>query len=209
MTTTMMTIVPDEKRLIKGERLKFVDGRWSGPDDTPIPERMLVLGCIRAVQCWENQRVTDCVLQSGTEPLPDVDELNEKIPESEWEKGLDGKPKPPWQNVFGLYLLNPADGSIFTYVNSTTGTRIGYEKLKDRIDMMRMLRGTNVAPVIKLESRLMKTQYGAKARPEFTIVNWAGPNDGEAPALEHKPALKPVAEPTTAEFLNDETPWLG
>jgi hypothetical protein len=209
MSTSLMTIVPDEKRLIKGERLKFVDGRWSGPDDTPVPERMLVLGCIRAVQCWQDQRVVDCIVQSGTEPLPDVDELNARIPESEWEKSLTNEPKPPWQNVWGLYLCNPQDGSILTFVNSTTGTRIGFEKLKDRIDMMRMLRGASVAPVIKLESRPMKTKFGTKMRPEFTIVNWLTANTDEAPAIEHKPALKPVAEPTTAEFLNDEIPWLG
>ena len=46
MNTALMNIVPDEKRLIKGERLKFVDGRWSDSNGNPVPEKMLVLNRI-------------------------------------------------------------------------------------------------------------------------------------------------------------------
>jgi hypothetical protein len=74
--------------------------------------------------------------------------------------------------------------------------------------MMRALRGANVAPIVKLDSRPMKTAFGMKLRPEFTIVNWVGFGDDSAPALEHKvanaPALKDVPEPSMSEIMNDE-----
>jgi hypothetical protein len=213
MSTALTNIVPDEKRLIKGERLKFVDGRWSDSADSTVPEKMLVLNRIRAVQCWREQKIADCIAQKDDEPLPDVDELNAKIPEAEWELGLDGKPRGPWQNVWGFYLCNPHDGSIYTYINGTIGSRIAYDKLNDRIEMVRMLRGANVAPVVKLDSRPMKTKFGSKMRPEFTIINFVGFGGEPVPALEHKvadaPALKPVPTPTASEELNDEIPWLG
>jgi hypothetical protein len=214
MSMALTNIVPDEKRLIKGERLKFVDGRWSDSADSPVAGEMLVLRRIRAVQCWHEQKIADCIAQKDNEALPDVDELNAKIPESKWEQGLDGKPRGPWQNVWGFYLCNPQDGSIFTFLNGTIGSRIAYDKLNDRIEMMRMLRGANVAPVVKLDSRPMKTKYGNKLRPEFTIISWMGPSGDTTPALEHKAtntpaALKPMPEPTASEELNDEVPWLG
>jgi hypothetical protein len=221
--TNMLAIVPDEKRLMKGERLKNVDGRWSGPDDTPVPEKMLVLGNIRAVQRWHEQKVEDCIVQTSTERLPDVDELNGKVPETDWEKGLDGRPKPPWQNVWGFYLCNPRDGAIYTFVNGTVGARIAYDKLNERVEMMRMLRGANVAPIVKLDSRPMKTQFGTKMRPEFTIESWVQLNGAAAPApaIEHKTAaparehkaatpalaLKAVSEPTAAEEFDDLIPF--
>jgi hypothetical protein len=175
---------------------------------------MLVLNRIRAVQCWQGQKVVDCIVQLEDEPLPDIGALNDKIPQSEWEKGLDGKPRAPWVNVWGFYLCNLQDGSIYTFINSTIGSRIAYDKLNDRIQMIRMLRGANVAPEVKLDSRPMKTQYGMRPRPEFTILRWVGPsNDTAAALVEHKvagaPALKSVPTPTASEELNDEVPWLG
>ena len=45
-STALINIVPDDKQLIPGERLKFVDGRWSDANDAPVPEKMLVLNRI-------------------------------------------------------------------------------------------------------------------------------------------------------------------
>jgi hypothetical protein len=205
-----MTIVADEKRLLRGDRLKNVDGRWSGPGDAPVPEKMLAIGSIRAVQRWQNQKIADCIVETAAERLPHVADLNAEVPKSEWEPGLDGKPKPPWQNVWGFYLVNPDDGSIYTFINGTIGARICYEKLHDRIQMMRTFRGTQVAPIVKLDSRPMKTQFGTKLRPEFTVVGWVGLNGNTSPAIEHKPTtatLEPVAELSASEVLSDEIPF--
>ena len=64
------------------------------------------------------------------QPLPDIDELNAKIPEEEWETGLDGKPRPPWQKQYIVYLVDPTDAGIYTYINGTFGARIAFDRLK-------------------------------------------------------------------------------
>jgi hypothetical protein len=73
-------------------------------------------------------------------PLPDADALNGAIPEAEWELGIDGKPRPPWQLNYVVYLLNPHDASVFTSINATTGQRIAFERLVDKMKFMRALR---------------------------------------------------------------------
>jgi hypothetical protein len=208
----LVKIVPDPKQLIRGDRLKFVDGRWSDADDNPVPNKMLVLGKIRAMECWQNKRLVDCkVRREDGVPLPDIDELNGKVPESEWELDLSGKPRPPWQNVWGFYLCDPQSGSIYTFKNSTIGARIAYDKLNDRIETKQMLHGADIAPIVSLESRPMKTQWGSKLRPELNPIHWMGPNSNPAPALEHQaadaPALKPVPPTTASQELDDEIPF--
>jgi hypothetical protein len=79
--------------------------------------------------------------------------------------------------------------------------------LRRGLKFLQRLRGGNALPVVKLESKPMKTKFGTKQRPEFTVVEWReiGANGGEVKAIEHKP----VAAPTVAEELDDEIPWLA
>ena len=105
-------------------------------------------------------------------PLPDVNMLNESVPEDEWEAGLDGKPKPPWVHQFIVYLIDPASDGTYTYMNSTTGARIACDQLREKVITMRALRGTRVVPVVRLTHRPMKTFVGMKHRPEFEVLDW-------------------------------------
>jgi hypothetical protein len=72
------------KRLLQGIKAKCVDGVWSA-DDMPIPEPLLVSGYARGLQCWKDGELLD-ELDERDESLPDVDELNEKIPQNEWRR---------------------------------------------------------------------------------------------------------------------------
>jgi hypothetical protein len=210
------------ERLIQGDLLKCVDGHWSPP---PPPE-LLVVRTTRALQCWSDGKPIDTIIEQPGEPLPDLDELNAKIPENEWEPGLDGKPRPPWQLNYVVYLANMDTGDVFTFANSTTGARIAWERLTDRIEMMRRLRGDRVAPIVKLESKEMKTSFGKKLRPEFTIVEFRNlegdgdahpaqlppPNDKDPTGAAAKPPAekpkttvgKPVKPVTQQEEMDDE-----
>ena len=85
----------EKPRLIQGVIAKCVDGRWADSDGLPLPAELLVVGTTRALQCWKDQYPVDTIIEQPDEPLPDVDELNAKIPEHEWELGLDNKPRPP------------------------------------------------------------------------------------------------------------------
>jgi hypothetical protein len=108
--------------------------------------------------------------------------VDAQIPEAEWEEGIDGKPRPPWVMQFLVYLIDPATGETYTFLNSTTGARIANERLQDKFKWMRALRG-NVVPIVKLDSRPMQTKFGQKMRPEFTVLEWRELAGGE-PQLE-------------------------
>lgn len=148
--------------------------------------------------------------------MPDVDELNSQIPKQEWETGLDGNPRPPWQLQYVVYLINPETGDTWTFINSTTGARIAYERLRDKFKWMRALRGPNIAPLVKPDSRPMRTMFGQKMRPEFTILEWRvlSPESRIVPQIEHKAEPQPeqkaakigkkIDEPSLKEELGDE-----
>jgi hypothetical protein len=134
-----------------------------------------------------------------------------KFPKRSGRRASIGKPKAPWVLQHIAYLIDPVSAESYTFINGTFGARLAVEKLADRVANMQRLRGGNALPVVKLESKPMRTRFGVKQRPEFTIVEWreVGANGGEVKAIEHQPVGKPVAKPTVAEELNDEIPWLA
>jgi hypothetical protein len=84
-----------------------------------------------ALQCWKGKKPVETITEK---PLPHVADLNEAVPKSEWEPGLDGKPKPPWQHQVIVYLIDPTSGGFFTYLNSTIGARIAVDQLRCSAD---------------------------------------------------------------------------
>ena len=80
------------------------------------------------------------------------------------------------------------------------------------------LRGANVVPLVKLDSKPMKTKYGQKLRPEFTILEWrqlGGGGPKEAARIAHQPGqqhpddcagLQPVEPVSIEEEMNDSLP---
>jgi hypothetical protein len=208
-----------EDRIIQGEILRCVDGYWSLRDGTAIaPDTsLLAIATNEALQHWRDQTVVNEIRKRPGEALPDADELNAQISCSEWEEGLDGQPRPPWQHVYIAYLINTDDASLYTFINSTVGARIAVERLQDKVRWMRTLRGGQVAPLVRLDSKLMKTRFGQKMRPEFTIVGGRKIGGG---GLQSKPVRqieqdkleqigRPVKPVTTEEELNDRIPVLS
>ena len=202
-----------EDRIIHGEILRCVDGHWSLRDGTAInPDTLLLaIGTTEALQHWDGQIPVEDIRKRPGEALPDVDELNAQIPRSEWKEGLDGQPRPPWQHAYVAYLVSVDDASLYTFVNGTIGARIAVERLQDKVKWMRALRGVNCAPLVRLDSKPMKTRFGQKMRPEFTIVEWRQIGGGglQARQIEQRkpnPAEqigRPVKPVTTEEELND------
>jgi hypothetical protein len=157
-------------RLIKGQLIRWNETKeWVDRDGLRPPQILLALALSEAVQRWKEKKVIE---EITTNPLPDVKMLNATVPQSEWEPGLDGKPRPPYVHQVIVYLIDPASGAFFTYLNSTIGVRIAYEQLRERVITMRALRGSRVNPMVKLSHRPMKTFVGMKRRPEFEIIGW-------------------------------------
>jgi hypothetical protein len=171
---------------------------------------MIALATTEAIQHWKEQLPIETIVKQHGVPLPNIEALNAKIPEKQWEKGLDGKPRPPYSKQYVAYLLSPKDASIYTFINSTKGAEIAVDKLKERVRWMRTLRGAKVVPVVKLSTKPMKTKHGQKMRPEFAIIEWRDLAALQAattvPAIEHMG--KPVTPPTLKEEMGgDEVPW--
>ena len=157
-------------RLIKGQILRWNEtGGWLDRDGLRPPEVMLAMAVSEALQRWQGKKPIETI---SVKPLPNIEELNAAVPASEWEPGLDGKPKPPWVHQALVYLLDPASAAFFTYLNSTIGARMAVEQLREKVITMRTLRGTRVVPVVKLAHRPMKTSFGMKHRPEFEVLDW-------------------------------------
>jgi hypothetical protein len=226
--TNVPSVQPDnsDTRLIRGEILKCVDGRWSARDGTTFQptEQFLVAGTGEALQCWQDGMPSDTIVKEAGKPLPDVDELNSKIPQKSWETGLDGKPRPPWQHNWIVYLIRCHDASAYTFINSTAGARIGVQRLADRVSAMQMLRGAAVAPLVTLGSKPFKTSYGDRLRPDFEVAEWrelGGSVGVQPPAPQIEPPKqqqkktkagkpgKPVKPVSLKEEMNDDIPHMG
>jgi hypothetical protein len=184
----------DSDRLIQGSLIRCVDGHWSVPRDglaIPPGTQLLVLATTSVVQRWQDQQPIETILKKSGEPLPDVDELNAQIPKDEWEEGLDGQPRPPWQRQEIVYFLDQSTAEKFTFASGTIGARIAVSDLRERVRWMRHLRGEDVLPIVEPSSKPMKTRFGQKLRPEFKIVCWVELGVGltrDAPAQIEPPA---------------------
>src|SRR6516165_433511 len=204
-----------DDQAIKGPIVKCVDARWSVRDGTELKdgEPLLCFGTTQGNQRFIDN-VSELILKQPGKPLPDVDELNEQIPTDEWEEGLNGEPRPPWQRVHVVYLIRLHDASILTFISGTAGARITYNALTSKVYNMKVLRGTSVAPIVQLSSKPMKTKFGTKMRPDFEVVEFReiGGGGGSVPRIESSSGTaeqigKPVKPPTTEEELNDGIPF--
>jgi hypothetical protein len=201
------------ERVIQGSIIRCVDGEWTDGDGEPFPPdtKLLVLATAMALQHWKNKEPVETILKKPGEPLPDVDELNKKIPKKEWELGLDKTPRPPWGIQHIVYLLNPHDAGLHTFINGTVGARIAVDRLKTKVVWMRQLRGANVVPLVKLDTKTMKTKFGPKQRHEFTILEWRQlGSDARPMRLENHPddcaGLERVEPVSIEEEMNDSIP---
>jgi hypothetical protein len=191
---------------------KFVDGDWSIGGVPADPKRRLIAVHTETwIRRWKDKKVVE---EIKTKPLPDLKELNASIPQSEWEIGLDGGPRKPYERVHRVDFLNLDSGEHSNFVLATTGATIAVERLKDQVRWMRRMRGPNVVPQVTLGWAPFKTGFGMRKRPDFKVVTWfdlggGSPAAVQAQAPKQLPPVAPaqVKEPSTAEDMNDSIPW--
>ena len=162
-----------DDRVIQGTLIKCVDGHWTDRDKRAIPSstRLLALSTHQLLQRWQDGQPAETIPKKPGESLPNIDELNAAIPREQWEPGLDGAPRPPWQKQYCLLARLRERRAVHLH-QLTVGARIAVENLKDKVKWMRAMRGADVFPVVELSSAPMKTRKGAKIRPEFRVVAW-------------------------------------
>jgi hypothetical protein len=139
-------------------------------------------------------------------PLPNPATLNSAIPRTEWRDGMDGRPEPPWKRNYEIRMIDPVSGKLFTFRNSTHGTRICYERLNERVFVQRTLRGANIIPLVSLEKRPMPTQFGMQSRPHLEPIEYRDPGTSIAlpptppsPPQLTAPPPAPAPQPAAAE----------
>jgi hypothetical protein len=188
----------------KGVTLKFTH-TWETRDGAPAPvgAPLLLVKTTRAVRDWRPP-ITTIMQQPGVE-LPDVDELNAKIPQEEWQLGLDGQPRPPWVKLFIAYLLNIRDAAFYNFANSTIGARLAVTTLEERRAWMSALQGRDVMPLVKLADRPFPTRFGERRAPDFTITGWRQWKDGVLRITDSEASNLTEVEPIPlGEMMKDE-----
>ena len=183
-----------DTKIISGTIVKYNAKSWA-VDGLPFPaeRELVVFDVLRVVQHWRNQKPIETLPFDGKRP--DVKALNAEIPKSEWEIGLDGELREPWQLQHVVYLLDEKTGSKYTALNSTTGMRIAWEALVDRVKTFRKIHKAQVRPIIVLSWAPFKTQYGMRDRPEFEIKGWLGASEPEPKKL------------APADIIDDDIPF--
>jgi hypothetical protein len=97
------------ERMIRGSLLKFSDWKWTlGKEGTAIKDgkRLVALGTAAAWVKWVDGKPAEYKLRQAGQRLPEREELGDTN-EDDWEAGLNGEPKDPWQNTRFVYLVDP------------------------------------------------------------------------------------------------------
>jgi hypothetical protein len=174
--------------------LRWTDNHsWFDRDGLKPPSPLLVFAVDEALQKWKDNK-QDIIRDK---PLPDIEQLNAAIPQSEWEHGLDGNLRKPWEHVVIVCMIDPNTGKSFRYTAATRGAHIAYDDLKEAVITMRALRGDAVIPAVNLSERPFKTNFGMRKRPHYEIVGWKTPG-GDAQAVSARPVTPQLAGPAAA-----------
>ena len=167
---------------------------WLDRDGLPLPPIVLVIGYTTVLRRSKNKRP-----EYKTEhPLPDPEQLNAAIPVTEWEPGIDGKPRKPWALTYVVYMVDLQTGALFTYAHDTFGAMLGYNALEERIAVMRVLRGEHVFPIVRLEKRPWRSAtYGMQMRPHWEPTgDWRSPGGFQAVSPSPTPQIHGSSTPT-------------
>jgi hypothetical protein len=193
-------------RIIQGELLKCIDGNWT-VNGTAAPKRLLPLATITVLQLWKEQTPVRTLVKGRDNPWPNLDDLNAEIPQEDWEVGLDGKLRPPWQRQFIVYLLDPDTAANYTFANGTAGASRAVANLKDAIKWQRALRGDHVVPLVELSNKPMPTKFGTKLRPHFQVIEWRNLDVGFTKEAPQQQQLPPPTTEGNGKDLNDQIPF--
>ena len=184
--------------------LKWTDALgWHDRDGCKPPSPLLVWKMTEFAGSWLDRQLLK-------EPLSKLEQLNAAVPESELERGQDGKPVPRWKCFVGIYFIDPATGKGFRYEHSTWGARKMADELSESVANMRILRGGMCLPLVHPSEKPWKVDTGLRKRPILEVIDWKTPaGEGpksiptpEAPTPQlPSPAVAPVKTPPTTSVV--------
>jgi hypothetical protein len=208
-------------RAIIGDRLKFVDPRWTlgGADVTGMLATLV--GTRNVVTKWGPDRkpLITQILAPG-EKWPNFKAFNDECPRSEWRDEF-GTMKGPWSGQHCLYFIDE-NGRRLTWPSpiTTIGSCIAVNDIIKDVQVARKFRGQDVFAVVKLDHTNYSTKVGMKQRPKLVIVRLVAFGSSGASTLpepDARPAIdaargapadaQPVAPLTASEEIGDVVPY--
>jgi hypothetical protein len=93
---------------------------WIDRDGLAPPSPLLVFAIDEALRTWKGNKPT--IIRD--KPLPDIEQLNAAIPQSEWQRGLDGQLRKPYEHIVIVRLVNLSTGEIYKFESATYGAHI-------------------------------------------------------------------------------------
>jgi hypothetical protein len=195
--------------VIQGVLLKFSnEAQWTVVGQR-MPEgiELIAVGIARIVQKWLKELPEETRVLGPGEKFPDLEELNNAAPRSEWTEDLNGKPRGPWQRQHIVYLLDPATMDRYSFPTGTVGGAICVRELVDKTKWMRRYRGRDVCPVVTLSAVFMNTRFGGRQRPHLVIKRWielGGDGEKALPAPTEQPATAPCDTKKPAEPMRSD-----
>jgi hypothetical protein len=159
----------DADRIVKGTKLKYDDATgWIAGDEQIDPDReFLAFKFGKAIQQWVPGEVRPRTQMMPAEAkFPDVEAMNDAAPKSEWREWK-GQKKGPYEAVVIIYFLDLSSMQIFTYINSTIGSKRAFHDLREAAKLARMIHGAAVYPVVTCGETPMPTKHGPRQRPHF------------------------------------------
>jgi hypothetical protein len=196
---------------IQGDVIRFRDGRYYiGKEARAAPEGMR-LAVVDLRSCWvrwEDGRPAEQVEQSPGSRVITREELG-FLNESEWDAGLDGEPRDPWQDSRYLALIDPKTAASYTFITATWGGRSAIAALSDQIARAQRAH-PGALPIVELGFTEMPTQYGRKTKPAFKVTGWnrgAGPEADSPPSAPGRARGSTTIESGRKAPIDDDIPF--
>jgi hypothetical protein len=126
---------PEGAGVIQGSLVKFSnEAMWVTRDGDELSAdlELVAVDVGRVIQKWQDDRPVETIVLQPHQKFTDVEEMNEKVPKTEWVEGPSGNMRGPWQLQHLVYLLDPKTMDRFTFPTSTTGGRIAVRDLRDK-----------------------------------------------------------------------------
>jgi hypothetical protein len=198
----------DEKQLIRGQLIKFVDGDWMPTNSTTLMNgrHLLATATVAAWVRWADSRPAEYIVRRPHEDLPRRNELGH-LDKAHWAIDSRGAPKDPFQNTRFTQLLDAGTAEVFTFSTSSEGGRIAVNELGSAIRRKRSISGRNLIPVVELIHAPFKTHHGMKKRPLLKIIGWRSHGGFEPPAKPPPPDDEPPPYDMPDDDLHDRIPF--
>jgi hypothetical protein len=215
---------------VLGLKLKYLDPRWTDPDEQEVKGLLVVHDVQRKVQKWlDDTRPADTIVITPGQPWPDISKMNTECPQTEWREKF-GKLQGPWQGEHVVCFFDPKSMARYWWPSpiSTVGSAICVRELVAQTRLMRSFRGEHVYPLVELSHTHMPTNYGGRERPNLVVKNWVTfgggggmpelptpstpplttPNASSPPVAPDNPlGMQHVAPLTAKEVTGDEIPF--